>query len=224
DAEPRAPVTEGGDCYTVRCQGERLEERLARREQIEAREAAERAAVMPRPPKGLDFRNYAKIYRRITEADFITLPCEPHLLHSRAGRAGPPALGLGPGQDLRVLPHPRRPVHHHRGPARRPRRRYRARAQVLKFCRARGLHLSESAGKETHMDRKDKVEGEGSYTGAKDYDKRTKKFVDSGKVEQAANDAAPKSEEEAREMEKAERIGKKHIKEEDPALRNIKKP
>jgi len=73
------------------------------------------------------------------------------------------------------------------------------------------------------MDRKDKVEGEGSYTGAKEYDKRTKKFVDSGKVEQAANDAAPQSEEEAREMENAERVGKKHIKEEDPAVRG-KKP
>ena len=74
------------------------------------------------------------------------------------------------------------------------------------------------------MDRKDKVEGEGSYTGAKEYDKRTKKFIDSGRVEQAANDAAPKSEEEAREMDKAERIGKQHVKEEDPALRGPKKP
>ena len=63
------------------------------------------------------------------------------------------------------------------------------------------------------MDRKDKVEGEGSYTGTKDYNKRTKKFVDSGKVEQAANDAAPQSENEAREMEKAERVGKKPAKE-----------
>ena len=36
------------------------------------------------------------------------------------------------------------------------------------------------------MDRKDKVEGEGSYTGTKDYNKRTKKFVESGKVDQAA--------------------------------------
>ena len=62
------------------------------------------------------------------------------------------------------------------------------------------------------MDRKDKVEGEGSYTGAKNYDKRTKKFIDSGKVEQAANDAAPKSEQEAREMEEAERAGKKPAK------------
>src|ERR1041385_3136729 len=31
DAEPRAPVTEGAECYTVRCQGERLAERLPRR-------------------------------------------------------------------------------------------------------------------------------------------------------------------------------------------------
>jgi len=60
--------------------------------------------------------------------------------------------------------------------------------------------------------RKDKVEGEGSYTGSKDYNERTKKFVESGKVEQAANDAQPQSEQEAREMQKAERVGKKHAK------------
>jgi hypothetical protein len=65
---------------------------------------------------------------------------------------------------------------------------------------------------------KDKVEGEGSYSGSKEYNERTKKFIDSGKVEQAARDAAPKSEEEAHAMQKAERIGKKHAKEEDPAL------
>jgi hypothetical protein len=69
------------------------------------------------------------------------------------------------------------------------------------------------------MERKDKVEGEGSYAGSKDYNQRTKKFVDSGKVEEAAKDAKPKSEQEAREMEKAERIGKQHVKEEDPAVR-----
>jgi hypothetical protein len=69
------------------------------------------------------------------------------------------------------------------------------------------------------MDRKDKVEGEGSYSGSKDYNKRTQKFVDSGKLDEAAKNAAPKSEQEAREMQKAERAGKQHIKEEDPALR-----
>jgi hypothetical protein len=73
------------------------------------------------------------------------------------------------------------------------------------------------------MDRKDKVEGEGSYSGSKDYNKRTKKFVDSGKVDEAARKAAPKSEQEAREMQDAERLGKQHIKEEDPTLRKDEK-
>ena len=72
------------------------------------------------------------------------------------------------------------------------------------------------------MDRKDKVEGEGSYSGSKDYNERTKKFVDSGKVEQAANDALPKSEQEAHEMQKAERLGKQRGKGEDPALKDPK--
>jgi hypothetical protein len=59
---------------------------------------------------------------------------------------------------------------------------------------------------------KDKVEGEGSYSGTKDYNQRTKKFIDSGKVEQAADEAEPKSEQEAHEMQKAERIGKQKAK------------
>ena len=68
------------------------------------------------------------------------------------------------------------------------------------------------------MERKDKVEGEGSYTGSKDYNQRTEKFVESGKVEQAAKKAKPQNEQEAHEMQKAERIGKEHAKGEDPAL------
>jgi hypothetical protein len=62
------------------------------------------------------------------------------------------------------------------------------------------------------MKRKDKVEGEGSYSGSKDYNQRTKKFVESGRVEQAANDAQPQSEQEAREMKKAEQTGKRRAK------------
>ena len=61
-------------------------------------------------------------------------------------------------------------------------------------------------------DRKDGVEGEGSYSGTKDYNERTKKFVDSGKVDKAAHDAEPKSEEEKHAMQKAERIGKQRAK------------
>jgi hypothetical protein len=59
---------------------------------------------------------------------------------------------------------------------------------------------------------KDKVEGEGSYSGTKDYNQRTKKFIESGKVEQAAEDAKPESEQQAHEMHKAERIGKQKAK------------
>ncbi|HEY8250781.1 MAG TPA: hypothetical protein VIG70_09255 [Burkholderiales bacterium] len=65
----------------------------------------------------------------------------------------------------------------------------------------------------------DPVEGEGSYTGSKDYNQRTKKFVESGKVDQAARDAEPESEEEKQAMQKAERTGKERAKGEDPALR-----
>ena len=72
------------------------------------------------------------------------------------------------------------------------------------------------------MERKDKVEGEGSYTGTKDYNKRTKKFVDSGKVQKAAHDAASKAYEEAREMQEAVCIGIQHIKDEVPAVREMK--
>ena len=59
---------------------------------------------------------------------------------------------------------------------------------------------------------KDKIEGEGSYSGTKDYNQRTKKFIDSGKVDKAARDAEPKSEEEKHAMQKAERIGKQRAK------------
>jgi hypothetical protein len=77
------------------------------------------------------------------------------------------------------------------------------------------------------MDRKqtdkNQVEGEGSYTGSKDYNERTQKFVDSGKVDEAARNARPQSEEERQAMQKAERVGKERAKDEDPALRDPKK-
>lgn len=73
------------------------------------------------------------------------------------------------------------------------------------------------------MKDKQGVEGEGSYSGAKEYNKRTQKFIDSGKVEDAARNAEPKSEEEKHAMQKAERIGRQHAKEEDPALRHPNK-
>jgi hypothetical protein len=73
------------------------------------------------------------------------------------------------------------------------------------------------------MERKDKVEGEGSYSGSKDYNERTRKFVDAGKVDDSARRAQPGSEEERQAMQKAERAGKQHAKGEDPALKDPRK-
>ena len=64
----------------------------------------------------------------------------------------------------------------------------------------------------------DKEHGEGNYKASRDYNERTKRFIDSGKVDDAAQDAAPQSPEEAAEMQDAEDIGRSHAKEEDPAL------
>jgi len=59
-----------------------------RREQIEARQAAERLAVTPRPPKGLDFRKYVSIRHGMSEGEFVGVAGEPDLLlwDSRAVR------------------------------------------------------------------------------------------------------------------------------------------
>lgn len=65
---------------------------------------------------------------------------------------------------------------------------------------------------------KDKIEGEGSYTATRRYNERTRQFVESGKVGQAADEAKPHSQQEAQEMKEAERQGKRHSKGEDPAL------
>lgn len=64
----------------------------------------------------------------------------------------------------------------------------------------------------------DKVQGEGDYEAARRYDEAQKRFVESGKVEQAAEDAAPESAEQARDVERAEDSGKSRSKGEDPSI------
>lgn len=59
---------------------------------------------------------------------------------------------------------------------------------------------------------KPKVEGEGSYSGTKDYNQRTQKFIDAGKVKDAARKAEPQNEEEKHAMQKAERLGRERAK------------
>jgi hypothetical protein len=63
------------------------------------------------------------------------------------------------------------------------------------------------------------VYGEGNYAASRQYNEATRDFVQSGRVEQAARDAAPHSDAEALQMQAAEAEGKRHAKGEDPALR-----
>ncbi len=57
-----------------------------------------------------------------------------------------------------------------------------------------------------------KVQGEGDYDAARNYDEATRDFVKSGKVEQAARDAAPANAAEAAELTRAEQAGKSRSK------------
>ena len=69
------------------------------------------------------------------------------------------------------------------------------------------------------MKKPNQVQGEGNYKAAKEYDEAQRKFVKSDKVEAAARDAKPKSKAEAEEMQRAEEAGRRHAKEEDPAVK-----
>jgi len=62
------------------------------------------------------------------------------------------------------------------------------------------------------MERKDKVEGEGSYTASRRHRESAEHFVQSGQVDKAAHDAAPKNEAEAEDLKKAEQTGVSHAK------------
>jgi len=55
----------------------------------------------------------------------------------------------------------------------------------------------------------DKQHGEGNYKATRDYDRGLKEHMRTHDVEREARDAAPRSEEEAREMEQADELGRK---------------
>ena len=52
----------------------------------------------------------------------------------------------------------------------------------------------------------------GDYDAARRYSKEVKDYVDSADIDKAAHDAAPKSPDEQREMDEAERAGRSHSK------------
>jgi uncharacterized protein (TIGR02284 family) len=75
--------------------------------------------------------------------------------------------------------------------------------------------------KEEHaMTGKQRNEGEGNKTAAKEYNQETTKFAQSGKVEpQAKAAAAARSGPERKDLERAEQAGKQKAKDEDPQVR-----
>jgi hypothetical protein len=70
---------------------------------------------------------------------------------------------------------------------------------------------------------KDEIQGEGDYEAGRRYDKASREFAESGKVEPAAHEAAPANSEEARELERAEAEGKSHSKGEGSLVSNKRK-
>ncbi len=79
NARPAPPGPESAECYTIRCQGERMEERERRRESENARISAERAAAEPKRPRGLEFRKYISIQRGMSEGELLGIAGEPDL-------------------------------------------------------------------------------------------------------------------------------------------------
>jgi hypothetical protein len=79
NAKEGPPSAESTECYTVRCQGERLEERERRREAENAKLAAERAAADATRVKGLEFRKYISIQVGMSEGELLGIAGEPDL-------------------------------------------------------------------------------------------------------------------------------------------------
>jgi hypothetical protein len=81
DANAKAgpPAAESTECYSIRCQSERMEERERKRDAELAKAAAERALAEPKRAKGLEFRRYISIQRGMSEGELLGIAGEPDL-------------------------------------------------------------------------------------------------------------------------------------------------
>ena len=79
NAKEGPPSAESTECYTIRCQGERLEERERRREAENAKLAVERTAAEAKRVRGLEFRKYISITRGMSEGEVLGIAGEPDL-------------------------------------------------------------------------------------------------------------------------------------------------
>jgi hypothetical protein len=80
DARPGPAAADTTECHTVRCQGERMEGRQARRDVLDARLTAERIALAPPENRGLEFRKYISISRGMTEGEVLSIAGSPDVV------------------------------------------------------------------------------------------------------------------------------------------------
>lgn len=78
-AKEGPPEPPSAECHTIRCQGERMEERERKRQAEIERAAAERAAAAPPRYRGLEFRKYLSITKGMTEGELLGIAGEPDL-------------------------------------------------------------------------------------------------------------------------------------------------
>ena len=77
DARPGPAAPDTRECHTVRCQGERMEDRRARRDILDAQLTAERVAITPPAARGLEFRKYISIQRGMSEGEVLSTAGAP---------------------------------------------------------------------------------------------------------------------------------------------------
>ena len=68
--------------------------------------------------------------------------------------------------------------------------------------------MTQAQTPSTRTDAEPDVQGEGNYSASRRHRKSAEEFLESGKVEQAAEDAAPETPAEAEELRKAEDAGR----------------
>jgi hypothetical protein len=76
-AKEGPPEAQSTECHTIRCQGERMEERQRKRQTEAERMAAERAAAAPPRYRGLEFRKYLSITKGMSEGELLGIAGEP---------------------------------------------------------------------------------------------------------------------------------------------------
>ena len=77
-----APAPESAECYSIRCQGERMEARQRLQAETDAKVAAAQtsvAATQKPAVKGLEFRKYISLQRGMTEGELFVIAGEPDM-------------------------------------------------------------------------------------------------------------------------------------------------